>query len=699
MTKRTVLTLGKLSKLILIFALLMAVLTVNVSAAVTDTYVYDKDGKTQPAPSPAQATYAIKGEDLGIGSFNKPQDLCFSDSGAMYIADTENNRIVVIDNVGQTEQSVKIIDRFISDGKTDGFNTPSGIFVDSQGNLFVSDTNNARVVKLSPQGELLQIVCAPNDEILQEDFVFKPTKLVVDAYNQMYIISSGYNAGLMEFDPSGTYTQSMGAPQVVKSLIDQFWQSFQTKAQRERTKNYVPTEYSNVSIDSEGFLFVTTSAYDDSSGSEPTPLRKLNAKGLDVLNRVENPIGDAIKSGETYKGNSTFSDVCMLDYGDFAVLDQNRGRVFVYNSVGELLYQFGGPGSVSGAIQLGVAIGYYDSHYYVLDASKMQVTVFELTEYGKLLSGVAKARQEIDFETEEALWEQILSRNVNCSMAMRGLGNAAYKAKNMELAMEYYKLAGDREGYSKAYAFVRRSWIEDNVWVICLVIAGIVAVSIMLSRNKNRIDKFISQRPNIKALLYAGHCATHPMDGFWCLKREKCGNVLSATVLILLCMLVNVVTSLGTGFIFNQTDLEKYSIFSVLYIVAAVALWTICQWCVTTLMNGEGRFKDIYISTCYATLPYTIINVFALLLSQVLLKNEGDFYYVLVSLAMIWMVFLLVCSVKQTHDFSIGKTLVAILIILIVILLIIFISMLILALSQQLFDFIGDLISEAVLAV
>ena len=148
---------GKLSKLILIFALLMAVLTVNVSAAVTDTYVYDKDGKTQPAPSPAQATYAIKGEDLGIGSFNKPQDLCFSDSGAMYIADTENNRIVVIDNVGQTEQSVKIIDRFISDGKTDGFNTPSGIFVDSQGNLFVSDTNNARVVKLSPQGELLQL--------------------------------------------------------------------------------------------------------------------------------------------------------------------------------------------------------------------------------------------------------------------------------------------------------------------------------------------------------------------------------------------------------------------------------------------------------------------------------------------------------------------------------------------------------------
>ena len=690
---------SKLIKLIFISALLTSIITVNVSAAVTDTYVYNKDGETEPAPSPAQLTYSIRGEDLGIGSFNEPQDLCFSASGKLYIADTKNNRIVIINGVGEPTQNVKIVNSFVNNGNVDTFNSPSGIFVDDNENLFISDTNNARIIKLSAQGDLLQIVYSPENEILQEDFVFKPTKLVVDAYNQIYAISNGYNAGLMEFDPNGTYTQSMGAPQVVKSLIDQFWQSFQTKAQRERTKNYVPTEYSNIAIDDEGFLFVTTATYDGSGDSIPKQLRKLNAKGTDVLNRVGNPSGDTIDSGETYKGNSAFSDVCVLEYGDFAMLDQNRGRVFVYNSVGELLYEFGGPGSISGAIQLGTAVGYYENCYYVLDASKMQITVFELTEYGKLLNAVAKARKEIDFETEKSLWEQILSRNINCTMAMRGLGNAAYKAKNMKLAMEYYKLAGDREEYSKAYAVVRRSWIENNIWIIFAVIVVAGALAFGLSHNKKRIMNFVSQHKNLKAISYSWHCATHPMDGFWCLKRENCGNVISAAVLILLCMLVNVVTSLGTGFIFNLNDLEKYSIFSVLYIVAAVVLWTVCQWCVTTLMNGEGKFKDIYISTCYATLPYTIINIFALLLSKVLLKNEGDFYYVLISLAMVWMIFLLICSVKQTHDFSMGKTFIAIVIILIVILLIIFISMLVLALSQQLFDFISDLISEIALAV
>ncbi len=691
-------TVSKWIKSLLLAVLMTAVLTVNASAAVTDTYVYDKDGNTQPAPSPAELSYVIKGETLGIGRWNSPQDLCFSKSGALYIADTGNNRIVIIEKVGTSGQTVKIIDGFLNDGKPDTFKAPGGIFVDDDDNLFISDTENARVVKLSPKQELLQIVHAPADEILQADFAFKPTKLAVDAYRQMYVISEGYNAGLMEFDPNGGYAQSMGAPQVVKSLIDQFWANFQTKAQRERTRKYVPTEYSNVAIDGEGFLFVTTAAYDDSNG-EPTPVRKLNAKGLDVLNRVGNPVGDKTGNGETYKGNSTFSDVCMLSYGDFAVLDQKRGRVFAYNSVGELLYEFGGPGNVSGTIQQGTAIGYYDNRYYVLDASKMQIDVFELTEYGRLLGGVAKARTEIDFETEKALWEQILARNVNCTMAMRGLGNAAYKAKNMPLAMEYYKLAGDREDYSKAYAFVRRSWIENNIGIIAAVVLVVAAGAVVLSRNKKRIGRFISRHPQVEAVVYAGRCATHPLDGFWCLKRENCGNAVAATVLLLACMAVNVAASLGTGFIFNTTDLEKYSIFSVLYLVAAVALWTICQWCVTTLMNGEGRLKDIYTATCYAATPYALVNVFAILLSRVLLINEGDFYHVLVTLAMLWMVFLLVCSVKQTHNFTMGKTLVAILITVIVILLILFIGMLVLALSQQLVDFIGDLISEAASAV
>ena len=106
--------------------------------------------------------------------------------------------------------------------------------------------------------------------------------------------------------------------------------------------------------------------------------------------------------------------------------------------------------------------------------------------------------------------------------------------------MRYFKLVGAKEEYSKSFAFVRRNWIENNVWIIVLVIAGAVTVSVLVARSKTRINAFVSKRPTLKAVLYAGHCCIHPMDGFWDLKREKRGTVLSATVLLLICMGVNI---------------------------------------------------------------------------------------------------------------------------------------------------------------
>ena len=92
--RKAVLTVGRLKNLIPVFLIVAAVLSVNVSAAVTDTYIYDKNGDTEPAPEPASAVQSIRGGDLGTGAFSEPQDLCFSNSGVLYIADTGNNRIV-----------------------------------------------------------------------------------------------------------------------------------------------------------------------------------------------------------------------------------------------------------------------------------------------------------------------------------------------------------------------------------------------------------------------------------------------------------------------------------------------------------------------------------------------------------------------------------------------------------------------------
>ena len=159
-------------------------------------------------------------------------------------------------------------------------------------------------------------------------------------------------------------------------------------------------------------------------------------------------------------------------------------------------------------------------------------------------------------------------------------------------------------------------------------------------------------------------------------------------------------SNLFTGFIFNTNNLQTYNMFGMsAFLIGAVFIWCIAQWCVTSLMNGEGKFGDIFIATCTALWPYIVINTVAILLSRVLLKTEGDFYYVLAAAAIIYSVALIIVSVMQTHNFTAAKTALAILITVVVILLMVFIGMLVVALCQQLIAFVKDISTEVILRI
>ena len=88
---------------------------------------------------PIPLTYTVDKVILDIGDpgLNKPGDLFIDDKGLLYIADTDNNRIVKLNGEG------KVAGIF---GKEQGveLDQPSGIFVDNLGDMFVADTGSGR---------------------------------------------------------------------------------------------------------------------------------------------------------------------------------------------------------------------------------------------------------------------------------------------------------------------------------------------------------------------------------------------------------------------------------------------------------------------------------------------------------------------------------------------------------------------------
>ena len=686
--------------------ILLAVISSSVTAFADGfhSYIYNSDKEVVTAPDAVSVTATVTGASAGTVDFNSPADLIADEQGNIYIADRGNNRIVVLSSEGKF---IKEINSFLMDGKEQTFNNPSGIYINRNGNLYICDTSNGRIIQLNNSGEFVNCITLKSGDSLPSDFVFNPTKVGVDGSGRIFVVSEGFNNGLLEFTESGNFVRYMGASKVALTPMQLFWRMFSTKEQRQKTSSNVSTEYNNVEVDDEGFLMVTSSSftyYEYQSGSAQ-PLRRLNSKGSDVLLRVGSPSGeleypDSKTSTATYKGPSTLVDVCTLPFGNYAVLDQNRGRVFAYNSDGEMLFEFAGPGDISGGLSTPTAVDYINEHFYVVDSSKNQINIYTLTEYGRLFNSVSEARQKLDYAKEEELWNSIVNENVNCELAMRGLGNAAYRKQDMKTAMHYFEEANDKESYSKAYVFVRRQWIEKNaVWLIVIVAALVILVAFVNKFWKKLINK---KGPNsyYGKLQFSSYVAFHPINGYWELKRENRGSISAALTFLGITCLVKIAGSVVTGFLFNATDPEKYNLFSdILLVLILVMLWVISQWCVTVLMNGEGNFKNIFVSTCYSLTPYIWLNVFAIIASQFLSFDEAELHTVLVAIGFVYMIFLLFMSVMSTHNYSAAKTVLVIVIVLVVILLIVFIALLLITFTQQMAAFVKDLYNEITLRI
>ncbi len=97
-------------------------------------------------------TYGSSGD--GIGEFNHPSGIAIDRMDNIYVADTYNNRIVVFkdDNVNGIIDSDEWTEYGTYGNGEFEFNKPMGVFVDNNGDIYVADTYNSRIVIFDETG-------------------------------------------------------------------------------------------------------------------------------------------------------------------------------------------------------------------------------------------------------------------------------------------------------------------------------------------------------------------------------------------------------------------------------------------------------------------------------------------------------------------------------------------------------------------
>lgn len=459
------------SALTLTIVLLVAQLeSVTFADTPYETYSYDWWGDDIKQP----AAYTYSGA-LTETPLNGPKDM-FVQDGKIYIADTGNSRIVILKEDGTLDQ---IIDSFQNGGK-DTFSGPQGLFVTPEGEIYVADSKNGRIIHLDSSGNFIREIKRPETDLISESQAYTPLKLVVDKSGRIYVIASGINMGLVEFDKNGVFQGFMGAAKVSVSTFEYIWKTyFSTDAQKERMELIVPTEYSNLYLDSENFIYATISnlsAEDLSAGADA--IRRLNPTGTDILRRLgNNPIiGDLYSSSETTDW-SKFTDVCATDYGVYFILDSAGGKVFAYDADGNSLFAFGKIGNRQGMLLQPAAIGIREDQerLYLLDSQLNQILCFSITEYGRHLLNAIWKNSVGDSEGSYTEWQEVLRYNANSEFAYIGLGKAYLREGRYKDAMDYFKLGNSRKYYTRAFQFYRKELMQEyfgGAMGVILVLVG-----------------------------------------------------------------------------------------------------------------------------------------------------------------------------------------------------------------------------------
>lgn len=473
-------------KRVLCVLLVAAMLGCGIAAAAQpyQSYIYNAYGDPVYAPDLYMVQNTWSGGSLGIGELNEPGGLICGVDGYLYLTDTKNNRII---RLSRDLEEITVYTAFVCGEETLTLNGPRAVFVTADGTLYIADTGAQRILIGNVDGTVRAVLEKPQSELFPADKEFLPTDLVVTGTGVVYALCDGIYQGAVVFDEELQFAGFFGSNTVeitLQVIAESLWKKIATKEQRSRMARYVPVQYSSIAIDEEDFVYTTVASTEDPASR----VRRLNPLGNNILVGTDGrtlAFGDPQKT--TYAGSTEITglaSVAVSGNGLFAVLDRTGCKVFVYSQDGDLLSVFGGPGNFDGCFVDPTALCFSGTDLLVLDQKKGVITTFSLTGYGEKLLQALEVYMDGRYADSLSLWQEVLRYDAGSYLAALGYGKALYQLGDYEQAMQYFERANDKTRYSDAYQEKLSREIRAHFTGIVVTAVVVIAVPIVMLRRQ-----------------------------------------------------------------------------------------------------------------------------------------------------------------------------------------------------------------------
>lgn len=657
-------------------ALLFAmVFCIPAYAAPTDTYTHtDIQGEKTQLQLSRELYTAVKSITAGSLLCEKAlsgiTDICTAPDASALLLCGEESRIVWIDSNGQLRKELQVR---TTDGRDVDFSGAKGIYCDRDGAIYLCDTVNARVLILDSAGTVTEELRCPVSDLIPAEFIFQPTAVAKDPEGYLYILSLGCYYGALMFDPTGNFMGFYGSNTVSGSALDTLsylWDKLTSNdTKRSASVKKLPYSFVDFAFDAGGYM-VTCTGKTDSSSNGKGQIRKISPNGSNILYK-RNPRGGSIASTalnflenemvlqEKNTGKLRAQEIACVTVTDddyIVALDSTNGTIYMYDSQCNMLGAFAGgleSGEQLGVFNKPVAATLVGDDLWVADYKNNSITVFQPTDYARLLRKAQTLYLHGDYEEAKPLWNQVLAADRGNQLAYRGLAMVSYNDGNYAQAKEYARMALDYSVYDLAWREILSTFFARNfLWIVAggvLVIGAAVWGTVRMKRR--RADA--AGQSEIQLMLTV---AVHPFRNYEEIKYRRRGSLRIAMVLTALLYVAFVLKATASGFLYRDVSVSEYNaVFTLAKTVGLLLLWTVANWLVCSMFSGKGTLREVYIATVYALVPLIAYTLLYTLLSNFLPLSASGFLNGLGTAVWLLTLFLITVAMITVHEYDFFK--------------------------------------------
>jgi DNA-binding beta-propeller fold protein YncE/uncharacterized membrane protein (GlpM family) len=607
-----------------------------------------------------------------------PEDMFFAPDGFFYIADTDNGRIVKLDSAFQlaAEYGQDILD------------APTSVQVDSEGTLYIADAGSNTIVILDRDGGLINQFGRPSEPLFGANREFLPRKIAVDARQNLYIVSEGSVDGLVMMNTNGNFIGYFGANRAEMSLRMILQRLFLTEEQLDQFIRSEAASPSNLTIDSDSLVYTITAGTDRFES-----IRKFTVSGRNLITRTF--------------GSSTFRDIHVSEEGLMVAVDAD-GLIIEYDLDGVPLFMFGAPDLGDqrlGLLSNPTAIERVGDNLYVLDKDKNAVVAYQITDFARRLHEGVRLYMDGFYAEARPYFEDVLDYNGLIILAYQALADAAYIEGDYANALQNYRYAEDRGGYSEAFWELRNAVLQRYLGTALVALVALWLCLNIFNRLERRYRWLDPLRARLRSLqrihlvddfAFMFRFIRQPADSFYYIKQNMRGSLLFALLIYAWVITVRVLELYVTGFVFSPyaVSWQIHPEMEVVNTLVLILIWNAANYLVATIRNGEGSLRQVVIGSAYSLFPYVLFALPIALFSNVLTLNEVFLVSFSSQLVLLWIGIMLVIMIKEIHNYSFSETVQNILTTLFTMAMFLLTAYILYVLFNQLYEFVLSIIQE-----